>query len=31
VLQMEGHGMFGRRQPASPEEIAQLDAAAKQR
>lgn len=27
VLQMEGYGMFGRRQPASPEEIAQLEAA----
>jgi acyl dehydratase len=28
VLQMEGHGMFRRRNPATPEEIAQLDAAA---
>jgi acyl dehydratase len=28
VLQMEGWGMFGRRNPATPEEIAQLDAAA---
>ena len=27
VLQMDGHGMFGRRQPATPEEIAQLEAA----
>jgi acyl dehydratase len=28
VLQMEGWGMFGRRNAATPEEIAQLDAAA---
>jgi len=27
VLQMEGYGMFGRRDPATPEEIAQLEAA----
>ena len=27
VLHMEGYGMFRRRHPASPEEIAQLDAA----
>lgn len=27
VLQMEGYGMFGRRHPASPEELAQLEAA----
>ncbi|MDB5873024.1 MAG: hypothetical protein JWQ07_2466 [Ramlibacter sp.] len=26
VLQMEGYGMFGRRQPATPEEIARLEA-----
>ncbi|HET6827194.1 MAG TPA: MaoC family dehydratase [Ramlibacter sp.] len=26
VLEMEGYGMFGRRHPATPEEIAQLDA-----
>ena len=26
VLEMEGWGMFGRRQPATPEELAQLDA-----
>jgi acyl dehydratase len=26
VLQMEGYGMFGRRHPATPEEIAQLEA-----
>ena len=26
VLEMEGYGMFGRRQPATPEELAQLDA-----
>jgi hypothetical protein len=26
VMQMEGWGMFGRRQPATPEELAQLDA-----
>jgi acyl dehydratase len=27
VLQMEGYGMFGRRHPATPEEIARLEAA----
>ena len=26
VLQMEGYGMFGRREPAGPEEIARLEA-----
>lgn len=26
VLEMEGYGMFGRRHPATPEELAQLDA-----
>jgi acyl dehydratase len=31
VMQMEGWGMFRRRHPATPEEIAQLDDAAKQR
>jgi acyl dehydratase len=29
VLQMEGYGMFRRRNPATPEEIAQLDARGK--
>ena len=28
VLQMEGYGMFGRRHPATPEELAQLETAA---
>ena len=31
VLQMEGYGMFRRRHPATPEEIAQLEAAAGKR
>jgi acyl dehydratase len=31
VLQMEGYGMFRRRTPATPEEIAQLEAAAGKR
>lgn len=26
VLEMEGHGMFGRRHPATPEELARIDA-----
>lgn len=26
VLEMEGYGMFGRREPATPEELAQIDA-----
>ena len=26
VLEMEGYGMFGRRSPATPDEIARIDA-----